>query len=149
MEIIKTTKKTKIEDTNRICLQLNCQDIAQKIIEKINLIETLENINSFDTVQEILNILNSLDYQKQKKINEIRQKTHDIIISMYPDYTQRNIDALRLNTEKNIKYTSLDRTTMWTRIDDVRTQGKEFQNQVNNFSNIEDLKNFTYEFRKV
>jgi len=84
---------------------------------------------------------------KNDKIKEIKNKTGEIIHSFYPDYTQRNIDALRLNTETGISYTEQDKITMWDKIDNLRLQGANFQNEVNSIENIEDFNNFTYQFK--
>lgn len=81
-------------------------------------------------------------------INQINNKTKNIILNRYTECTQRNISLLRLNTATNTFYTINDRDIMLDWIDSIRRQGKEFRDKISTLKNIEAVQNFIFDFKE-
>lgn len=80
-----------------------------------------------------------LEKEKQIKINNIKNKTKEIILKKYSEKAQFNILTGLIGT-------ATEKTACKNFINSIIMQGKNFQNQVNAIAIIEDLNNFTYQF---
>ena len=58
-------RDAKIKDLDRLCKELNCEEIKKQISDKINACVDSKEANNFGTVDEILQIKNTLENCKQ------------------------------------------------------------------------------------
>ena len=125
-------KNCKLEDIKRLCKELNSENITEQIIEKINACKTLDEINEFDCVSEILEIKNTLEFQKQEQIQNLKIKISNEIYELYPQNTQINAS---LGLEEGIK------KDMIAFIEERRNEYKILKNRILKCESIEKLKN--------
>jgi hypothetical protein len=109
------------------------------------------------TMQELETIHNDnlLGYKKADKIREIKGSAHEVIISEYPDWKQRNL-AHRASELIDKKYgdglTPEEETEeqalkdIWTWVKSIRTQSDTFEDEVNAIETVEDVENYTWSF---
>jgi len=92
-----------------------------------------------NNLEEVCNLHKNLEYEKLKKINEIKNATREIILNKYSEKQQLNILT-------GVIGTGTEKTTCKNFISDKIMQGQNFQDKINSITTIEELNNFKYEF---
>jgi len=134
-------KKSKIIDIqNNIKTQLNLEKKEiEYLLEKIEKCNSESEIINFDAVAEIKEYKNSFEYIKNKKIEEIKNKTQDIIQNKYSIYDQINILNLICHTEN-------EKNNLIFFLSNIINQGKAFENEVENLKTKEEIESYIFEF---
>lgn len=97
-EKIEALKNAKKYEINRLNNELNANSIETQISDKLDGLTTLTQVNDFNVLEEITASINTLEYQKKKRIEKLKEKTSAEIYALYPAFKQNNM-ALGIYSE--------------------------------------------------
>lgn len=104
-----------------------------KLVNGIKVLMTEEEEKSFLNLSK--KSKKPLEELKQEKIQELRKKANDYILSQYPYYKQLNIIRIGIEEEKN---------NMSSFIDEVRNKVNQLELDINSCNTKEELSTINY-----
>lgn len=133
IEALKTAKKYEIK---RLTNELDADAIEAQLSDKLDDLTTLTQVNDFNILEEITTSINTLEYQKIKRIEKLKEKTSAEIYAVYPVFKQNNM-ALGIYSED-------ERQEMVNFIVSKKMECDEIETKILNANNIQELNEVNY-----